>query len=192
MFHWSYRTENSFILRKRGLSVWRGLSAHPGTPVGRAMVRPHTKSRATGRFEVWAEGGFFLKSWSLLSTGTQNKTKKSLNILLILLWQDVTQCYKEIMSWATASLLQEGCHGGFCPVGLRRDEILKSSLESVYFQHLIMKTFTTQRKTLEQSWMHILASSCICTPCLFRELSFAGWGNWIGNCEKGRECFIDG
>lgn len=72
----------------------------------------------------------------------------------------------------------------FWHVSLTGDEILKSSLESLYFQHLIMKMFTTQRKPLKQFWMHILASSCACTPCLFRELSFAEWGMELATVKK--------
>lgn len=147
-------------------------------------------------WEVWGPSWAWVFSKVLVAfEHVLSGGQKVLTPFLVFSMEGLSECYKEIKSQAitaTKKFIIGRWSWGFCPVGLTGDEILKSSLESLYFQHLIMKIFTTQRKPLKQSWMHILASSCFCTHCLFRELSFGGWGNWVGNCEKGREYSIDG
>lgn len=151
-----------------------------------AIVCPCTRFRASGRSEVPTECGLFLRSWLLLSTCSQ-RDRKICHPLYFSQWQGLAECYKEIITQAKnmyyRNILRMFLSCWF-DVRWNFEEQPRISLYSAPND----KIFTVQINPLKQFWMHILASSCVCTPCLFRDLSFARWGSWVGSCRWRKYC----
>ena len=98
-----------------------GVWVHEGglwLPEGEAAIlRPHTKSRAAGRFEVPIECGFFSpRSWLLLSTSEGQKVSTSSSFFSMTGLSRTLQGDNEL---SNQKFIVGRLSGSFCPVGLR-------------------------------------------------------------------------
>lgn len=105
------------------------------------MLTPNAELLGGLRYQLSLR--FSPRSWLLLSSEGQ---KRFWYPPYSSQWQEIAECYKKVMSRATKSITGR-LSWSFWPVGLMGNVLLKCSLESLYFQHLIMKIFTK-----ENSW----------------------------------------